>query len=174
MLIFLLFYSSFRLFFMDYMELRYNIYKRKSIVCAIYILKTILSVDAPASAGISQGNRAIYSQQNHQKGLYSVYDQGKYPCIGCIDSVEHHHRDDGKMPRPCPIGGRNNHCKGAAYKHHQRSQHTEVLGKRKAEEGEVEMNEVTQPDKYGIGNEEEYSSHCATTGCPPKHEALCL
>ena len=51
------------------------------------------------SVGERQSSQAIDTQQNNQKGLNTVHNQGKYSGIRHVYSIKHHHRNDGKMPR---------------------------------------------------------------------------
>lgn len=76
------------------------------------------------SIGEWQSGKSIDAQQNNQKGLNTVYNQGKDSGIRHIYSIKHHHRNDSEMPRPRPVGSRHNHGKRTAYKHDQCRQNT--------------------------------------------------
>lgn len=56
------------------------------------------------SIGEWQSGKSIDAQQNNQKGLNTVYNQGKDSGIRHIYSIKHHHRNDSEMPRPRPLG----------------------------------------------------------------------
>lgn len=51
-----------------------------------------------------QSGKAIDTQQNDQKGLDTVYNQGKDSGIHFINPIKHHHGNDGEVPRPRPLG----------------------------------------------------------------------
>ena len=56
-----------------------------------------------------QGSKAIDTQQNNQKGLNTMHNQGKDSGIRHIYPIKHHHRNDSEMPRSRPVGSRHNH-----------------------------------------------------------------
>jgi len=66
-----------------------------------------------------QGSKAIDTQQNNQKGLNTMHNQGKDSGIRHIYPIKHHHRNDSEMPRSRPVGSRHNHGKRTTYKHDQ-------------------------------------------------------
>ncbi len=49
-----------------------------------------------------QGSKAIDTQQNNQKGLNTMHNQGKDSGIRHIYPIKHHHRNDSEMPRSRP------------------------------------------------------------------------
>ena len=53
-----------------------------------------------------QGSKAIDTQQNNQKGLNTMHNQGKDSGIRHIYPIKHHHRNDSEMPRSRPVGSK--------------------------------------------------------------------
>ena len=89
-----------------------------------------------------QGSKAIDTQQNNQKGLNTMHNQGKDSGIRHIYPIKHHQSDDSKVPGSCPVGRGNNDCKRSADKHHQPGKETKVLRKLEAIESYIEMIEI--------------------------------
>ena len=58
-----------------------------------------------------QDSKTIDTQQNNQKGLNTMHNQGKDSGIRHIYPIKHHHRNDSEMPRSRPVGSRHNHGK---------------------------------------------------------------
>lgn len=83
-----------------------------------------------------------------------MHNERKHAGVRDIDTIKHHHGNDGKMPRPRPVGSRDNNGKRAADKHYQRSQYAQMFGKPEAIKGNVKMEEVTEPDEERIKNKE--------------------
>lgn len=102
---------------------------------------------------------APHSQHNDQQRLDGMYNQGKDTGIGGTDTIKHHHGDDGKVPRACPVGRRYNHGKSASHKHHQPGQETKVRRKIKTEKGKVEVQEIANPDAHRITHKKRHVAH---------------
>ena len=98
------------------------------------------------SIGKRQSCKAIDAQQNDQKSLNTVYDQGEDSGIGLIYPIKHHHGNDGKVPRACSVGSRYNYGERTTYKHDQCRQHAQVGGKSEAIERKIEMEKVACPN----------------------------
>ena len=62
------------------------------------------------------------AKNNDKQGLDGMHDKGESGGIGIADAIEHHHGDDGKMPRACSVGGGNDDGKGTTHKHDQAGQ----------------------------------------------------
>ena len=104
---------------------------------------------------------SVHAQQNDQQRLYAVHNQGEHRRVGIAHAVEHHHRDDSKMPGACSVGRRYDDSKRAAYEHHQSGLQAERAGEVEAKEGQVEMQEIAHPDGYGIKDEKPDMIHLA-------------
>ena len=93
-----------------------------------------------------QSGKAIDTQQNDQKGLDTVYNQGKDSGIHFINPIKHHHGNDGEVPRPRPVGSRYNYGECTDYKHDQCRHHVQVGGESEAIECKIEMEKVACPN----------------------------
>ena len=62
------------------------------------------------------------AKNNDKQGLDGMNDEGESSGIGVVDAIEHHHGDDGKMPRTSTIGCWHDDGKGTTNKHDQAGQ----------------------------------------------------
>ena len=85
-----------------------------------------------------------------------MHKQGKNPCIFLSHTIEHHHGDDGKMPRTGTVGRRNNDGNGTHHKHHQGSHHSQIRRKAETEESDIEFQEIACPDTYRVQKEKRH------------------
>ena len=82
-----------------------------------------------------------------------MHNQREYSRISSTYSIKHHHGDDSKMPRACPIRSGYNYRKCATNKHQQGSQYAKMCCKIKTIEGDIEMQEIASPYSNSIKNE---------------------
>ena len=90
-----------------------------------------------------------------------MHQERKNSRIFLADAIEHHHCDDGKVPRSGAVGRRNHHGDTAYHEHHQSGQEAQVVGKVEAEEGQIEMQEIAQPDSQCIAEKQQFMLHMA-------------
>ena len=107
---------------------------------------------------------APHAQHNDQQRLHGMHYQRKGGSIGGTHAVEHHHGDDGKVPRARTVGRGDYDGKRAAHKHHQPGQGIEVGGKAETIKREEEVQIVARPDADGVQHEQGQAAH------PPQGE----
>ena len=101
------------------------------------------------------------AEDDDEQRLDAMDKEGKKGGIGRGNAVEHHHGDDGKMPRTGTVGRGDNDGKRACHKHDQTGLKTEVGTERKAVERQVEMEEVAKPHQDGVEQEKGDVAHTA-------------
>ncbi len=99
-----------------------------------------------------------HSEEDEQHGLNSMYDEYEIESLLVGNTIEDEHGLDGKMPGTGTIGGGDDdgdtsHDEGGESAHH-----AELARGLKAEEGEIVMEEIAQPDAEG---EEDISGDAA-------------
>ena len=78
-----------------------------------------------------------------------MYDEDKVESLGVGDAIEDEHRLDGEMPRPGTVRGGHDDGYGAYDERHEGARQAKMGGEVEAEEGEVVVNEIAEPDADG-------------------------
>ena len=99
------------------------------------------------------------AEEDDEQGLDGVDDEGEERGVGGGDAIEHHHGDDGKVPRTGTVGGGHQNGKGSGNEHHKTGSYRKLRGEAEAEEGEVEMEVVTEPDTQRVGYKEGHTAY---------------
>ena len=77
-----------------------------------------------------------------------MHDEDKVESLGVGDAIEDEHRLDGEMPRPGTVRGGHDDGYGAYDERHEGTRQTEMRREVEAEECQVVVDEITQPDAY--------------------------
>ena len=93
---------------------------------------------------------AHQSHHNDEGGLEGMYHEGEEDSRRFSHAVEHEHRFDGKMPRPCPVGGGNEHGKGAGAENEQCRCGVDAGSEVVAEEGQIEVQIIACPNADAV------------------------
>ena len=108
------------------------------------------------------GKRQCYpgidSQKDYKQGLHGVYDENEEEGIVCLNAIEYEHCLDGKMPRSGSIRSWYDDRYAAHDECHQTAHQIEMGGCFEALEGEIVVEEITQPDTQCKGDVERYIS----------------
>ena len=106
-----------------------------------------------------QGEQTIQAQHSNQQSLCAMYYQRKNLCICCPNPIQHHYAYYGKMPWPCAVRGRHHYRYTACHKEQQCRLQREVCGKVEAEEAEIELHEIAEPDAHCLKNKQPTTLH---------------
>ena len=90
------------------------------------------------------------AEDDDEQRLDAMDKEGKKGGIGRGNAVEHHHGDDGKMPRPGSVGGRNDDGNTTHHEQYHAGSPAQSGREVDAVERQIEVQEVACPDGYGI------------------------
>ena len=101
-----------------------------------------------------QRNPAVYAESHDEQGLHGVDYQHEVEGVVVGHAVEYEHGLYGEMPRPGSVGGGNYYGDAAYYERYQGALEAEVGGEVEAEERQVIVQEVANPDGEGVDYEQ--------------------
>ena len=108
------------------------------------------------------GKRQCYpgidSQKDYKQGLHGVYDENEEEGVVSLDAIEYEHCLDGKMPRSGSVGSWYDDRNAAHDECYQTAHQIEMGGRFETLEGEIVVEEITQPDAQCKGDVERYIS----------------
>ena len=102
---------------------------------------------------------SIEAQQDDQQGLQGMNNQGKQNGMVNGDAKLHKYYLDGKMPGTGSVGSGYKYGNGYHAEGEQSRMNTEMTGKGKGEESEIEMQEIAYPYGYRENHEERGPLH---------------
>ena len=111
---------------------------------------------ARASLRETQRSERIDAKDNDQHGLDGVYDEYEVEGMDVSDSIENEHGLDGKVPRSGTVRRRNDDGNGSDDEGHHRTAYSQVCREVEAEECQVVVEEVADPDSQCEEDKEWY------------------
>ena len=99
-----------------------------------------------------QHYQRINAKHRYKQRLCAMDYQRKNRCVGCRDTVKYHYAYDGKMPWPCTVRGRDHHRNTSCDKKQKSCKKRKAAAEGEAEETEIELHKIAEPNTYGFYN----------------------
>ena len=103
----------------------------------------------------------VNAEEHHQQCLHRVHDEHEEERVVGSHAIEQEHGLHGEVPGPCSVGCGHHHGYRSHDEGHQGAAHSQVGGGVEAEEREVVVEEIAQPDGRREADEERHVLHVA-------------